>query len=163
MLTIRPAAPSDAAAIMGVRREAILSKAGTHYDPAGVTAWLGTDTRDRLVRIEREIADPAMIVLVAEAGDDLIGFAMAVPAQHELRALYVRPNPIGQVGRALLAALEAQAFEAADFLVCDASLNAEHFYAANGYVEESRKDHVSIPGGVVSGMVQMRKPRPSGL
>lgn len=163
MLTIRPAGRDDAAEILRARRDAILSKAGTHYDQAAVAAWVGTDTADRLARIEREIADPAMIVLVAEAGDDLIGFAMAIPAQQELRALYARPNTVGRVGRALLAELEAQAFETAECLVCDASLNAQRFYAANGYVDEGRKDHVSIPGGVVSGVVQMRKRRPSGL
>jgi len=163
MLKIRLAARDDGTEIIRVRREAILSKAGTHYDQAAVAAWVGTDTADRLARIEREISDPGMIILVAEAGDVTIGFAMAIPAQNELRALYVRPNPVGQVGCALLAALEAQAFETAEFLVCDASLNAQRFYAANGYGEEGRKDHVSIPGGVVSGMVQMRKRRPSAV
>jgi len=102
-----------------------------------------------------------MIFLVAEAAHKIIGFTMVVPAHHELQALYVRPNLIGSVGRTLLAAVETLAFEATEFLICDASLNAAGFYAANGYVEECRKDHVSIPGGIVSGVVQMRKHRPA--
>jgi hypothetical protein len=121
---------------------------------------VGTDTTYRHARIEREISDTGFVVLVAEAGGEIVGFAMAVPARHDLRVLYVKPNPIGRVGQTLLAELETLVFETTEFLVCDASLNAAGFYAANGYVEECWKDHVSIPDGVVSRVVQMKKHRP---
>ena len=107
------------------------------------------------------ISDPDYRALVAEADGDIIGVAMAVISKHELRALYVKPNQVGHVGRRLLAALEELAFAAVPFLVCDASLNAEAFYKAHGYVEEYRKDHVSSRGGVVSRVVQMKKHRPN--
>jgi hypothetical protein len=73
----------------------------------------------------------------------------------------VRPNQIGRVGTALLAAIEDLAFQAIPFLVCDASLNAESFYKAHGYIEECRKDQVSSSGGMISRVVQMRKHRPN--
>ena len=63
----------------------------------------------------KEIADPAFIVFVAEADDFIIGFAMANPSKNELLAVYVKPNSIGNVGRALLAEVEKRAFAVADF------------------------------------------------
>jgi GNAT superfamily N-acetyltransferase len=162
MLKIRRAVRVDATRMMLVRRQAILSKAAAHYDQVILNDWAGApDVTDRVAHIRKKITDPNCIVLVAEAGDEIIGFAMAAPSKNELQALYTRPNPIGHVGRALLAAVEDLAFEAAEFLTCDASLNAERFYKANGYREERRKDHVSSSGAVISTVVQMRKQRPA--
>jgi GNAT superfamily N-acetyltransferase len=162
MLKIRRAVRDDATRIMLVRREAILAKAAVHYDQLILNDWAGSiDITDRVAHIKKKISDPNCIVVVAEAGDEIIGFAMAVPSKNELQALYTRPNPIGHVGQALLAAVEDLAFEAAEFLTCDASLNAERFYKANGYREECRKDQVSSSGAVISTAVQMRKQRPA--
>jgi hypothetical protein len=161
-LEIRRALPSDATAIVVTRREAILSKAKTHYDRAILNDWADAmGASERVARIERKILDPDFVVLVAEAGDEIIGFAMADLSKNKLQALYTKSNQIGQVGQVLLAALERIVFETVPFLRCDASLNAEGFYNANGYTEECRKDHVSRPGGVVSRVVQMKKHRPS--
>lgn len=161
-LEIRPAVPNDATAIVRVRREAIVAKAAIHYDQAIVNNWAdATDATDRIAQIERKISASGFIVLVAEAGGALMGFAIADLSNNELHALYVKPNEIGEVGRRLLAALENLAFEAVPYLVCDASLNAEKFYRANGYTGECRKDYVSRPSGVVSQVVQMRKRRPN--
>ena len=162
VLEIRRAVPNEATAIVLVRREAILSKAKTHYDQAILDDWADAmGASERVARIERKISHPLSIVLVAEAGDEIIGFAMADLSNNELQALYTKSNPIGKVGQVLLAALEQLAFETVPFLGCDASLNAESFYKANGYTEECRKDHVSRPGGVVSRVVQMSKHRPN--
>jgi hypothetical protein len=162
IVEIRPAVPDDATAIMRVRREAIVAKAATHYDQAIVNNWADAmDATDRVAQIERKICDSGFIVLVAETSGALTGFAIADLSNNELHALYVKPNQIGEVGRTLLAALENLAFEAVPFLVCDASLNAENFYKANGYTEKRRKDYVSRPSGVVSKVVQMRKHRPN--
>ena len=111
-------------------------------------------------RIARQISDPDYRVLVAEAGGEIIGFAMAILSNHELKALYTRPNPVGGIGRALLSEIENLAFQAAPYLVCEASLNAEGFYKANGYDEEGRKDRVSR-SGVISRVVWMKKVRPN--
>jgi len=116
---------------------------------------------ERVARIERKILDAGFVVLVAEAGDEIIGFAMADLSNNELQALYTKSNPIGKVGQVLLAALEQLAFETVPFLGCDASLNAESFYKAHGYIEECRKDQVSSSGNMISRVVQMKKHRPS--
>jgi putative acetyltransferase len=154
---IRTALRADATGIMRVRREAILSKAAGHYDPVTLNDWAGASDAGR---IAKQISDPDYRVLVAEAGGEIIGFAMVAISKQELRALYAKPNPIGNVGAALLAAIETLAFQTVPSLVCDASLNAEGFYKARGYVEECRKDHVSS-GGVISRVVQMKKNRPN--
>jgi hypothetical protein len=68
--------------------------------------------------------------LVAEADDEIIGFAMANPSKNELLAVYIKPNSIGNVGHALLTEVENRAFRVGEFLTCDASLNAEGFYSS---------------------------------
>jgi hypothetical protein len=157
-LEIRAAVCTDAAEIIRVRREAILAKAASHYDLVIVNDWADAADAGRMVK---RISDPDYRALVAEAGGDIIGYAMAAIAKRELQAVYVKPNPIGKVGTALLAAIEELAFQAVPFLVCDASLNAESFYKAHGYIEECRKDRVSSSGAMISRVVQMRKHRPN--
>ena len=159
MLTIRPARPSDAAAMLQVHREAILSKAAGHYQQVTLDAWAVGVTADRVARFERQIVDPEFIVLVAEAGRELIGYGIAVPSHRQLRALYVKPNAIGRVGVTLLAEVETLAFEVAEELTCDASLNAVAFYRANGYTELGRMEHVLSSGASVPCM-RMKKDRP---
>jgi hypothetical protein len=157
-LEIRTPRGVDAADIMRVRREAILAKASSHYDPVTLNDWANAGDAGRTAK---RISDPDYRVLVAEAGGEIIGFAMAAISKRELQALYAKPNPIGNIGTALLAAIETLAFQAIPFLVCDASLNAVSFYKAHGYIEECRKDHVSSSGGMISRVVQMRKHRPN--
>ena len=160
MLTIRPARPNDAFAMMTVHREAILSKAVSHYKQSTLDAWAVGATPDRLARVEQQIADPGFIVLVAEAGDEVIGYGVAVPSDEQLRALYVKPNAIGRVGNALLSELEKHAFRTSEVLTCDASLNAVGFYRANGYTEHGRIEHV-LSSGVSVPCMRMKKVRPA--
>jgi putative acetyltransferase len=142
MLAIRQATQSDATAMLLVHREAVFSKAAARYAQATLSAWASGPTPDRVARVELRIADPGSIVLVAEAGDDIVGYIVATPAESELRAVYVKPNSIGHVGRALLAEAERRARKAGtEYLNCNASLNAVEFYKANGYSEEGRGKH----------------------
>ena len=154
---IRAARRDDVADIIRVRREAILSKAASHYDPVALNDWADAGDAGRTAK---RISDPDYRVLVAEAGGEIIGFAVAAISKRELQALYAKPNPIGKVGTALLAAIEDLAFQTIPFLVCDASLNAEGFYKVHGYIEECRKDQASSSGDMISRVVQMKKLRP---
>jgi L-amino acid N-acyltransferase YncA len=158
MLTIRPAHPNDATAILHAQREAILSKARRHYPQPTLDSWALGGAPDRVARLEKQIADSDFIVLVAEAGGEVIGYGVAVPSRQRLRALYVRPNAIGRVGSALLSELEKRAFETSEMITCDASLNAVGFYEANGYTEQGRMDHPLSSGGSVP-CVRMMKVR----
>ena len=158
MLTIRPARAEDAAAILTVHREAILARAAGHYPPEALAAWGAGVTPERLARAHQRLADPAFLTLIAEAGGAVIGFAEAAPARGELRALYVKANGIGRVGTALLFELEKRAFTETGSLTCDASLNAAPFYAAHGYVEEARTEHL-LSAGIALPCVRMKKVR----
>jgi putative acetyltransferase len=161
MLNICMAVGRDAAAMMQVHREAVFAKAAGHYPRAALESWAPGATADRVARIEQEIADPGFIALVAEAAGEMIGFAMAVPSKGELRAVYVKPNPVGHVGRALLATIEKRAFAATGLLWCDASLNAEAFYNANGYRGGCRTRHVFASGAAIA-CLRMTMLRPAG-
>lgn len=154
---IRSAVRGDVTGLVRVRREAILAKAASHCDPVILNDW--ADAADA-GRIAKGISDPDYRVLVTEAGGEIIGYAMAALSKGELLALYARPNQIGGIGRELLAAIEHLVFEVAPLLVCDASLNAEGFYKANGYTAECGKDFVTS-SGVISRVVQMKKHRPN--
>jgi hypothetical protein len=144
---------------MHVRREAILSKAAGHYPRSTLDAWAAGVTPNRVARVERQIADPEFIFLVAESGGEVIGYGVAVPSHRQLRALYVRPNAIGRVGNALLSELEKLAFPTAEVLTCDAFLNAVGFYRANGYTEQGTVDLALSSGGSLP-CVRMEKVRP---
>jgi hypothetical protein len=60
---------------------------------------------------------------------------------------------------ALLTEVEKRAFTVAEFLTCDASLNAERFYKAHGYTEELRTDHM-LSSGATMACIRMKKIRP---
>ena len=156
-LTIRPARPSDATAMVQVRRASIVSKALGSYEQATVDAWVADSAPERAVRYTRDIADPECIVLVAEATDEVIGFAMAAPAKGELRALYVRSNRIGRVGRALLSELEKRAFETTEVLTCLAALNAVEFYESNGYVRVGSAPYIDSRGAEVPCLLMQKR------
>ena len=144
-------------AILQVRREAILARAGSHYDPVILNDWADAANAGR---IAKRITDPDYRTLVAEAGGEIIGFAMAALSMGELLALYTKPNRIGHIGRDLLAAIEPLVFQTTPLLVCEASLNAEGFYKANGYTAEGARDFVTS-SGLISRVVRMKKPRPN--
>jgi GNAT superfamily N-acetyltransferase len=153
---IRNADPRDAMSILGCRREAILAKAAAYYDARLVKAW--GDLHDGLVeKVEKETTNPGWIFLVAEQPEnELIGFGILVPEKNELRAVYVRPNPCGKVGTQILAELLARAKAAKClYLEADASINAEHFYAANGFYILSRGMHKMNTGDEMA-CVKMR-------
>ncbi len=140
---IRPAVRSDATAILLVRREAALAKAASHYAPEILNDWAHAVDA---ARIARQISDPDYRVIGAEAGRRNHRLCHSGSLQRELKALYTRPNPIGGIGRALLSEIEDLAFQTVPHLVCEASLNAEGFYKANGYVGDDRQDRVSRAG-----------------
>jgi hypothetical protein len=149
MLTIRAARATDAPAMAEVRREAILSKGPLHYQRSIVDTWVAEAAPERVARYAQQIADPEYIVHVAETGSDLIGFAICHPANAELSAIYVKPNTIGRVGRALLSQLETCAFQVTDALTIVASLNAVQFYTENGYVDGGPMYYVDSTGSRV--------------
>ena len=88
----------------------------------------------------------------------ILGFGSIVPSNDELRAVYVRSEHARKgVGRAILRLLEDIAREAdLKELRMDASMNAEAFYKANGFISEAPGEHTMSSGGRMA-CVRMRK------
>jgi putative acetyltransferase len=140
---VRHAVIADAEAVVAIHHAAVHETAGPYYTPDVLEAWAVKPTTASCERVRGEISDERMIVLVAEIGRRVIGFGMAVPANKELRAIYVHPDSGRKgVGAAILGRLEELAIARnVDRLHLDASVNAEAFYARHGYEEVERTVH----------------------
>ena len=157
---LRPGRPDDALAILEVQRSAIRQTAVSAYSPAIIDEWApAVIVRERVETFQRWIEHGEELIVVAiEPAGQIIGFGSIVPANSELRAVYVDAAYGGQgVGRALLARLEELARDAGlAELRMDASINAVPFYQANGFISLERGEHVMSSGGRMA-CVRMRK------
>jgi putative acetyltransferase len=158
---IRDAKPADAAAILQTHREAILGLTDGFYTREVIEEWAaGHVSPERVAAFARAIANrEELIVVAADSSDRILGFGSIVPANNELRAVYVHPKYTRQgVGRAILRRLEELARSVGmTELQMAASINAEAFYAANGFVAQTRGEHTLSSGGRMA-CVRMRKP-----
>ena len=161
---LRLGRPDDAAAILETQRSAIRQTAASAYSPAIIDEWApAVIVRERVDTFRRWIERGEELIVVAmEPAGEIIGFGSIVPANSELRAVYVDAAYGGQgVGRALLARLEELARDAGVAeLRMDASINAVPFYEANGFISLERGEHVMSSGGRMA-CVRMRKALPS--
>jgi len=157
---LRPGRPEDALAILEAQRSAIRQTAASAYSPAIIDEWSPVVIiRERVESFQRWIERGEEIIVVAmEPAGEIIGFGSIVPANSELRAVYVAAAYGGQgVGRALLARLEELARNSGVAeLRMDASINAVPFYEANGFIPLERGEHV-MPSGARMACVGMRK------
>jgi GNAT superfamily N-acetyltransferase len=157
---LRRGRPDDALAILEAHRSAIRETAVFAYSQAIIDEWAPTVIIPARVEtfqhwIER---GEEMIVVAVDPAGQIIGFGSIVPANSELRAVYVAAACGRQgVGRALLARLEELARDAGlAELRMDASINAVPFYEANGFISIERGEH-GMPSGRRMACVRMRK------
>ena len=127
--SVRIAVADDADAIVRIHHAAVYDTARASYPPEILDAWAVQLIEESCQTVRREIADPAMIVLVAVSAADIAGFGMVVPAHEELRAVYVHPQFGRQgAGSAILQRLEELASARGVIsLHLDSSINAEAF------------------------------------
>lgn len=130
-MLIRAAIASDAEQIASVHVAAIREVCGLAYDAAQIAGWIAGKRPE--IYLDGIARNP---FFVAEQDGAVVGFAQLDPVGAEVRAIYVRPDCIGQgVGSRLLAAVEGAARAAAlARLELKSSLNAVPFYEARGYV-----------------------------
>lgn len=144
MVTIRPAEPDDAEAICGVHVAAIGAVESPAYDDDQMLAWASSPTPDRY-----PVDDEGSPLFVAEADDEVAGFAELDAGEAAVEKVYVHPDHAGaSVGTALLDRVAAAAEDRGlDGLSVVASLNAVPFFEAAGYrqVDETEK---TIAGSV---------------
>jgi GNAT superfamily N-acetyltransferase len=150
---IRPAVHSDAAEIYSVHMTAIRELGASHYSAAQLAAWCGDRSP---ASYAAPIAADAIVVAIDSSA--IVGFGQLSITRATVEAVYVQPSyAYSGVGRQLVTVLERRALAAGvKKLELDASLNAEGFYAACGYLSLGRATH-ELGRGVFMPCVRMVK------
>ena len=141
-VTIRPARPDDADALLAVHVASIRGVCASHYTAAQIEAWAAPKRAE-----DYKTAMASGTLLVAEDGGTIVGFGDC-GHQGVVRGLYLHPDRLGAgIGRRLLDALEAAARQRGiTEMQLHSSLNAIPFYERAGYVRRGAKDF-ELPGG----------------
>jgi putative acetyltransferase len=155
-ITVRPFQPEDARTFLDIHSRSVRGLATSYYASEVIEAWAVAPTeanvRDFLTNSDDEIR------LIAELDGTPAGIGALVAADSELRACYVVPEAARKgVGSALVHEIERRAkAHGVTQLQLVASINAEKFYAALGYVVVERTEHV-LRNGEPMAAVKMRK------
>lgn len=151
---VRPATPADAESIWQVHGDSIRALCRDRYRPEEIAAWIAVRNPEsyRVALQSREL-------FVAEQQGTIVGFGQLDPAKGEVEACYVAPGAAGSgVGSALLARMEDSAGRHGHAVVrLNATLNAESFYAVQGYRRLGAALH-RVSGAVELACVRMEKP-----
>ena len=150
---LRRAVAADAQAVRRVHGASIRELCARDYPPEQIEAWASPS------RIEQyRFAIARHEFYVAVSGDSVVGFSELDDERGEVKAVYVDPAWSRRgVGRALLAELERAARgHGLTELQLEASLTAEGFYLAAGYLAVARRTHILSSGDGLA-CVQMRK------
>ena len=145
---IRRAGPADAEALAAFGRATFAETFGHLYPPQDLTAFL-TEAHS-LARARADLADPAKAVWLVEAGDEVVGYALAgpcklphpevTPACGELERIYVSASHQGGgVGVRLLeqalAWLEKDGARRLWIGVWSQNHGAQRLYARHGFTK----------------------------
>lgn len=162
-IVVRPWRQDEARRFLEIHHEAVRHLAVGDYPASVIDAWAPLPVTDDavawlLANRDREIR------MVAEMDGTLVGIGALVVRGAELRACYVLPDAARRgVGTALVEAIEGMARERGlTHLRLQASLTAEPFYTALGYVAERRRK-LRLAPGIAMAAVSMRKPLSSPM
>jgi len=152
-VTLRPALPLDIAALWALRTVAVRVSCATHYAPEQIAAWTASPVPDGYAAMLEAGGG-----IVALQDGVLAGYAMLDADKQEVDAVFVDPARGGLgIGKRLLAALEQLARgRGIERLHLSASLNAEPFYRAAGFVA-LREEAYAHPSGISLASVAMEK------
>ena len=152
-MKVRPATATDAESIWQVHGDSIRALCRDRYRPEEIAAWIAVRNPEsyRVALQSREL-------FVAEDGGAIVGFGQLDPVKAEVEACYVTPSATGSgVGSALLARMEDSVRRHGHALVrLNSTLNAESFYAAQGYRRLGDALH-RVSGSVELACVRMEK------
>ncbi len=135
------------------------------YDDDLLQSWAPELTDRRLEEVTADLEGDALTFFVFEnAEGDIVGFSCAVPAEGEVRAVYVSPEASGRgLGSGLLRQAEwAATQEGHDELQIHASLNAVPFYESHGYEPRDEVEH-ELDDGTNMLCVRMTKEVEQGM
>ncbi|WP_395330169.1 GNAT family N-acetyltransferase [Novosphingobium sp. BL-8H] len=146
-MDLRPAMPADAAALADLGVRSFVAKFGHMYTAVDLANFLAESHSE--AKIAKEIADPRMRVMLAEADGKLLGYCKLVMdcgwPEHargqrviELKQLYTDPDTTGRgIGAGLMNwALETARDHGADEVqlsVWSGNEGAQKFYARYGF------------------------------
>jgi putative acetyltransferase len=151
-LTIRDWTEADARGMLEVHYAAVHGAPVNYYDEDRLDEWSPTVDEERIQSWLTRSQIDEEVTRVALEDELIVGFGTVVPLLNELRACYVHPHFNRQgIGRRLLAVLEEEAKAAgAGWLNLNASLNAEEFYRATGYIADGLGRHRLFSGYSIS-------------
>lgn len=129
----RVAEPTDADAILAVKRAAISALVGTQYTDEQLTAWAPDD--DALSDFESAVESDQFTVLLAVTRDETAGYGVLNGSKERIDAVYVHPEYAREgIASSLVGQLEMRArMQGIEELSIVASLNARPFYESLGY------------------------------
>ena len=146
-VALRSARAADIAALSNLATESFIAKFGSLYSPADLASFLDESLSEAAVT--SELANPARIYCLAEAGDVLLGYAKigltcGFPAHArgsrvmELKQLYTASEATGQgIGGALMdwamAEFAARAADEVQISVYSGNDGAHRFYRRYGF------------------------------
>ncbi|MBD2112074.1 MULTISPECIES: GNAT family N-acetyltransferase [Cyanophyceae] len=135
-ITIEPAKPEDAQALLEIHAAAVHQTAAPYYSHEILNNWSRRPiTSDRIERVrQRWIEHPDRRVIVARHSGQVVGYGF-IHKDGELQSLYTHPN-YGRrgIGASILATLEREAIALGlTDLRLNASLNAAAFYQKQGF------------------------------
>jgi GNAT superfamily N-acetyltransferase len=155
-IVIRSFRISDAEDVVRVHWEAVHKTAAKDYPQEILNDWsrpLGPERTQSFIerRNERDI------IIIAEIGNEIVGFGTLLRDKNQVGAIYVCPKAGRKgVGGKLLAELEQVArMKGIKELSVESSLNAEAFYESHGYIREARGEH-TLRSGRKMACVKMR-------
>ncbi|MDR3005889.1 MAG: GNAT family N-acetyltransferase [Acidovorax sp.] len=134
---VRTATLHDAAAACVVLYRSITECCMADHggDAAVLQAWLGNKTPEH---IGRWIQHPHNLSFVAEVDGQRVGFALSTTGGEVLLCYALPEHRFTGVGKAMLAAMEAQArADGVDALRLDSTRTARAFYLRHGFVESA--------------------------
>jgi putative acetyltransferase len=139
-IELKSADASNVEDIMNIHYSAVHEIAASWYPEEIIQNWAMPKTPEKIKQLTDAIQGGEEIFVVGKINNRTVGFGIIMPKCNELRAVYVHPAFGRQgIGTQILAGLERIAIErGVNTLKLDASLNAEKFYAKNGFVTVER-------------------------
>lgn len=140
----RTAVEEDAWEMVGVHYASVRSIGTEHYSDAILLAWSPPPDEGRRQWLARLITQESVLCTAAVSSENKIGgFCIALPAQAQLKALYVHPDFARHgLGQGLLQNIEARCRALGlEALELNSSYNAEMFYRRCGYVSLGPTSH----------------------
>ena len=158
-LTLEPARPADAAAILAIHYDAVHNgPAKDCYPPEVLNDWSPPVGKQRIAAFARGFELSDAIGVIACLDGEPVGFGVFKEPSKMIGAIYVKAIHGGKgIGGNILAHLETLAAgRGIRVLHLASSLNARNFYARHGYEPEKEGYHV-LPTGRSMRCIKMKK------